>query len=51
MVNVPSSVMNIPENTVTFNVTRLALVPVFREAEVEAYFGAFEQIAAALNGL
>ncbi|XP_047454139.1 uncharacterized protein LOC125016018 [Mugil cephalus] len=36
--------------SITFDVTKhISLVPVFREAEVETYFGAFERIAAALR--
>ncbi|KAE8289494.1 hypothetical protein D5F01_LYC11196 [Larimichthys crocea] len=36
--------------SVTFNVSKhISLVPVFREAEVETYFGAFERIATALR--
>ena len=35
---------------VTFDVSKsIALVPVFRESEVECYFGTFERIAAALH--
>ena len=34
----------------TFDVGgNISLVPVFRESEVEGYFGAFERIAAALH--
>lgn len=36
--------------TVAFDVGKhISFVPVFRETEVEAYFGSFERIAAALN--
>ena len=36
--------------SVSFDVSKhIALVPVFRESEVESYFGAFERIAAALR--
>lgn len=39
-----------PGGAVSFNVAKnVALVPAFRESEVESYFGAFERIAAALK--
>lgn len=37
-------------SSLTFNIScHISLVPAFRETEVEAYFGIFERIAAALN--
>ncbi|XP_034097045.1 uncharacterized protein LOC117563027 [Gymnodraco acuticeps] len=41
---------SLPSHPPAFNVGKnVALVPVFREAEVDAYFGAFERMAAALQ--
>lgn len=39
-----------PGSAAEFDVSKsISLVPVFRESEVESYFGAFERIAAALH--
>lgn len=49
-VNLASSVQNVSVSPAAFDVSKpISVVPVFRESEVEAYFGAFEQIAGALN--
>lgn len=46
----PVSVGELLSSTSGFNVGKnILLVPVFRELEVESYFGAFEQIVGALS--
>jgi hypothetical protein len=45
----PASVFS-PQSASEYDVSKcISLVPVFREAEVEAYFGAFERVAGALR--
>ncbi|XP_049452217.1 uncharacterized protein LOC125900944 [Epinephelus fuscoguttatus] len=49
-VSLASSAQNVPVLPAAFDVSKhISLVPVFCESEVEAYFGAFERIAGALN--
>lgn len=46
----PSRVRDIPVSSPPFDISRhISLVHAFREREVEAYFGVFERIAAALK--
>lgn len=46
----PSSAPSAPSPIAAFDISRhISLVPVFGESEVEAYFGTFECIAAALH--
>ena len=48
--NVPTVGTEFTNSAVAFDVSKhISLVPVFREAEIEAYFCAFERIAAALK--
>uniref|UniRef100_A0A8C9ZWI8 SCAN box domain-containing protein n=1 Tax=Sander lucioperca TaxID=283035 RepID=A0A8C9ZWI8_SANLU len=48
--NITTAGAHAPSSAVSFDVSKyISLVPVFHESEVEAYFGAFERIAVALQ--
>ena len=50
MLRSPDGARSVSSSTPTFDVSKnIALVPTFREAEIESYFGAFERIAVALH--